>query len=204
MPATKVVEEVGLTKPLYPPKPSTRGSGWAYKGKLVGGQPGLCAKLLDLSRKKREQEYRKRRELAAAEVEMEREEGPCHSNALVIQDLLGTGGDHPPSQTSSLAADARTGTEDPDDQPPQPKQQKLDEGAISGLPGVTSQAPPSIPVGEVSGVKQLLPIPTDTVVREKVKEWVDSLPLEGVYDDMASESNTSIDTTQHLPKYSTG
>ena len=124
--------------------------------------------------------------------------------AMDNQDLLGAGGDHPPSQTSSLAADVRTGTEDPDDQPPQPKQQKLDEGAISGLPGVTSQAPPSIPVGEVSGVKQLLPIPTDTVVREKVKEWVDSLPLEGVYDDMASESNTSIDTTQHLPKYSTG
>ena len=37
-----------------------------------------------------------------------------------LQDLHGAGGNHPPSQTRSLAVDARTDTEDPDDQPPQP------------------------------------------------------------------------------------
>ena len=189
---------MGLTKPLYPPKPSTRGSGWAYKGKLVGGQPGQGAKLLELSRKKKEQEDRKRRELAADEVEKEREkkreEGPSHSNALVMEQLLGAGGDHPPSQTSSQAVDARTDTENPDDQPPQPKQQKLDEGASSGLPGVTSQSPPPFPLVELSGVKQLLPLPTDTVTSENVKKWVENLPQEGVYDEMPSEANTSIDT----------
>lgn len=104
-------------------------------------------------------------------------------------------------QLEESAAPTKSGAEVPDDQPPQPKQQNVDEGARSGLPGVTSQAPPSIPVGEVSGVKQLLPFPTDTVTREKVKEWVDNLPLEGEYDEMLSETFSSTDTVPP-PAYS--
>ena len=50
-------------------------------------------------------------------------------------------------------------------------------------------------------MKQLLPFPTDSVTREKVKEWVDNLPLEGEYDDMLSETISPTDTVPP-PAYS--
>ena len=74
-----------------------RGWGWTL---LRGGTPAPTRgqQMLSKSREKMKKE-------------IEEKENTQHSNASVMRDLLGAGGNHPPSQSSSVAVDARTETD---------------------------------------------------------------------------------------------